>query len=41
MTSERIRYGEAGLVSRNPKYADIPGDEDVRLVGKVVGKVEE
>lgn len=34
-------YGEAGLVSRNPRYADIPGDEDVRLIGKVVGKVEE
>lgn len=34
-------YGEAGLISKNPRYADIPGDEDVRLVGKVVGKVEE
>ncbi|MCI8592657.1 MAG: LexA family transcriptional regulator [Lachnospiraceae bacterium] len=34
-------YGEAGLISKNPRYTDIPGDEDVRLVGKVVGKVEE
>ncbi len=34
-------YGETGLVSKNPRYADIPGDEDVRLIGKVVGKVEE
>lgn len=34
-------YGENGLVSRNKKYDDIPGNEDVRLIGKVVGKVEE
>lgn len=34
-------YGAYGLVSRNKKYDDIPGNEDVRLIGKVVGKVEE
>lgn len=34
-------YGKNGLVSRNKKYDDIPGNEDVRLIGKVVGKVEE
>lgn len=33
-------YGKDGLVSRNKKYDDIPGNEDVRLIGKVVGKVE-
>lgn len=34
-------YRKDGLVSRNKKYDDIPGTEDVRLIGKVVGKVEE
>lgn len=34
-------YGKDGLVSKNKKYDDIPGNEDVRLIGKVVGKVEE
>ena len=34
-------YGKDGLVSRNKKYDDIPGNEDVRLIGKVVGKVAE
>lgn len=34
-------YGEDGLVSKNKKYEDIPGNEDVRLIGKVVGKVKE
>jgi len=34
-------YGAYGLVSRNKKYDDIPGNEDVRLIGKAVGKVEE
>lgn len=34
-------YGKDGLVSRNKKYDDIPGNEDVRLIGKVVGKVED
>lgn len=33
--------GECGLVSRNPEYDDIPGTEDVRLIGRVLGKVEE
>lgn len=33
--------GADGLVSRNKKYDNIPGSEDVRLIGKVVGKVEE
>lgn len=34
-------HGKDGLVSRNKKYDDIPGSEDVRLIGKVVGKIEE
>lgn len=34
-------YGDNGLVSRNKKYNNIQGNEDVRLIGKVVGKVEE
>lgn len=34
-------YGEEGLISRNRDYGDIPGTEDVRLIGKVIGKVEE
>lgn len=33
--------GENGLISRNRDYDDIPGDEKVRLVGKVIGKVDE
>lgn len=33
-------FGEDGLVSRNEKYKDIKGNEDVRFIGKVVGKVE-
>lgn len=33
--------GENGLISRNKNYDDIPGDEKVRLIGKVIGKVEE
>lgn len=32
--------GEDGLISRNKDYDDIPGDEKVRLIGKVIGKVE-
>lgn len=32
--------GEEGLISRNRDYNDIPSDEKVRLVGKVIGKVE-
>ena len=34
-------YGENGLISRNENYGSIPGNEDVRLIGKVIGKVEE
>lgn len=33
-------YGKNGLVSKNSKYNNIPGDEDVRLIGKVVGKLQ-
>ena len=33
-------YGEEGLISHNRDYGDIPGTEDVRLIGKVIGKVE-
>lgn len=33
--------GERGLISKNPAYDDIPGTEDVRLIGRVLGKVEE
>ena len=32
--------GEDGLISRNKNYDDIPGDVKVRLIGKVIGKVE-
>lgn len=33
--------GERGLISRNPAYDEIPGTEDVILIGRVLGKVEE
>lgn len=33
-------YGENGLISKNKKYDDIPGTEDVRLIGKVMGTVK-
>mgnify|MGYP002508088992 CR=1 FL=1 len=33
--------GEEGLISHNKEYEDIPGTEDVRLIGKVIGKVAE
>lgn len=33
--------GSDGLISKNENYNDIPGDENVRLIGKVIGKVEE
>lgn len=33
-------FGEEGLISRNKNYKDIPGNEDVRLIGKVIGKVQ-
>lgn len=32
-------YGKDGLVSRNKDYKDITGTEDVRMIGKVIGKV--
>lgn len=32
--------GEDGLTSRNKDYDNILGNEDIRLVGKVIGKVE-
>lgn len=32
--------GEDGLISRNKNYDDIPGAEKVRLIGKIIGKVE-
>lgn len=33
--------GENGLISRNKDYDDIEGNEKVRLIGKVIGKVLE
>ena len=32
-------YGKDGLISRNPNYDNILGNEDVLLIGKVIGKV--
>lgn len=32
--------GERGLISKNPTYDDIPGTEDVKLIGRVLGRVE-
>lgn len=34
-------FGENELISHNKKYNDIPGNEDIRIVGKVIGKVPE
>lgn len=34
-------YGRCGLISHNPEYDNISGTEDIRLIGKVVGKVPE
>lgn len=34
-------FGEYGLISHNKNYDDIPGDEDVRIIGKVIEKVSE
>ena len=31
--------GENGLISHNPKYALIPGNESILCIGKVLGKV--
>lgn len=33
--------GEKGLISKNPDYEEIPGTEEVRLIGRVLGKIEE
>lgn len=33
--------GERGLISRNPAYDDIEGTEDVRLIGRVLGIIED
>lgn len=33
--------GEHGLISKNPAYDDIAETDDVRLIGRVLGKVEE
>lgn len=33
--------GQDGLISRNPAYKNIPGTEDIRLIGKVIGKVSD
>lgn len=33
--------GENGLISKNKDYNDIPGDEKIRLIGKVIGKIKE
>lgn len=32
-------YGRNGLISHNEKYELIPGTEDIKCIGKVVGKV--
>lgn len=34
-------YGEEGLISHNKKYKLIRGNENIRILGKVVGTVEE
>lgn len=34
-------YGQHGLISHNPNYDDIPGNEYIRTVGEVLGKVPE
>lgn len=34
-------YGRYGLISHNPDYPNITGNEDIRIVGEVIGKVEE
>lgn len=35
------KLGEDGLISLNPEYKNILGNEDIRLVGKVIGKFSE
>lgn len=32
--------GKDGLISKNKNYDSIPGSEDVRLIGKVIGKIK-
>lgn len=32
--------GKTGLISKNPNYQNINGNGDIRLIGKVLGKVE-
>lgn len=34
-------YGRRGLISHNPDYPNITGNEDIRIIGEVIGKVEE
>lgn len=34
-------YGRRGLISHNPDYPNITGNEDIRIVGEVIGKVPE
>ena len=33
--------GPDGLISRNPAYENIPGTEDIRLIGKVIGRISD
>ena len=33
-------YEENGLISHNPKYETIKGEEDIQTIGKVIGKVK-
>lgn len=32
-------FGKSGLISHNLDYDDIPGTEDIRIIGEVIGKV--
>lgn len=34
-------FGKDGLMSRNKDYPDIPGNADIRVIGKVIGTVPE
>lgn len=34
-------FGKDGLISKNKDYPDIPGNADIRVIGKVIGKVPE
>jgi phage repressor protein C with HTH and peptisase S24 domain len=33
-------FGSGGLISRNKDYENIPGSEDIRLIGKVIDKLD-